>query len=75
MRFESPKDPTFGNGYGPSYDPKCKRGRGTNTQPDYDWAKTLFDSYIIVRSRSDRLNVNAMTDDRVTWKWFFLLPY
>ena len=41
----------------------------------FDCAKTLFDSYITVRSRSDRLNANAVTDDRVTVKWFFLLPY
>ena len=46
-----------------------------NTQPDYDCAKTLFDSYTTVRSRSDMLNANAVTDDRVTGKWFFLLPY
>ena len=50
-------------------------GGVANTQPDYDCAKTLFDSYITVRSRSDMLNANAVTDDRVTGKWFFLLPY
>ena len=50
-------------------------GGVANTQPDFDCAKTLFDSYITVRSRSDRLNANAVTDDRVTGKWFFLLPY
>ena len=50
-------------------------GGVANTQPNYDCAKTLFDSYITVRSRSDRLNANAVTDDRVTGKWFFLLPY
>jgi hypothetical protein len=49
-------------------------GGVANTQPDYDCAETLFDSYITVRSRSDRLNANAVTDDRVTGKWFFLLP-
>jgi hypothetical protein len=41
-------------------------GGVANTQPDFDCAKTLFDSYITVRSRSDRLNANAVTDDRVT---------
>ena len=50
-------------------------GGVADTQPDFDCAKTLFDSYITVRSRSDRLNVNAVTDGRVTGKWFFLLPY
>ena len=50
-------------------------GGVANTQPDFDCAKTLFDSYITVRSRSDRLNANAVTDGRVTGKWFFLLPY
>ena len=50
-------------------------GGVANTQPDFDCAKTLFDSYITIRSRSDRLNVNDVTDGRVTGKWFFLLPY
>ena len=38
-------------------------GGVANTQPDCDCAKTLFDSYITVRSRSDMLNANAVTDD------------
>jgi hypothetical protein len=41
-------------------------GGVANTQPGFDRAKTLFDSDITVRSRSDMLNANAVTDDRVT---------
>jgi hypothetical protein len=41
-------------------------GGVANTQPGFDCAKTLFDSYITVRSRSDMLNANAVTDGRVT---------
>jgi hypothetical protein len=47
------------------------RGGVANTQPGFDCAKTLFDSYITVRSRSDMLNAKAVTDDRVAGKWFF----
>jgi hypothetical protein len=45
------------------------------TAAGFDCAKTLFDSYITVRSRSDTLNANAVTDGRVHREWIFLLPY
>ena len=65
-----PEDPVLDAPVGPS----ALNGGVANTQSDFDCAKTLFDSYITVRSRSDMLNANAVTDDRVTGKWIFLLP-